>query len=378
MKFTIEKDTFTKLLSNVCAVAGKKSSSDPKPTILQNIRIETKDDTLFLVGTDSDTYIKNNCKANIESDGVITVSAELIYDVVKKMENGSEISCEYSKEENNLNIKSGKCKFCLMCMDAKGYPNFEEQEMLTSFKISAKNFINIIDKTRSSISDDLGRYYLNGLFIQTKTEDETLKLCGVSTDGHRLSIVKTNDYLGKDEISGVIIPKKALPEIKNVLLGALNEDITINLSKTKIKIETDNTIIISKLIDAEFPDYNRVIPQNNDKILKADKKLLTNIINRVSIVANDGHKGVKFILSKNNLLLESSSAENGSASEDIVVDFSYDDGIEIGFNSKFILDIFSQIESDSVNIYFKDNSSAILIKGEEEINDTFVLMPVRI
>ena len=156
------------------------------------------------------------------------------------------------------------------------------------------------------------------------------------------------------------------------------DDVDVYLSKTKIKIETKDTIIISKLIDAEFPDYNRVLPKDNNKVLKVDKKLLTNIIDRVSTVASDGHKGIKFTLTENNLVLESSSAENGSAVEDIKVDFPYTESIEIGFNSRFILDIFSQIDSDVVSMHFKDGSSAILIKGEEENNSSFVLMPVRI
>lgn len=376
MKFTIEKDIFIKLLSNVCNVASKKNQNNP--AILQNIKLEAKNDTIYLTGTDSDTYIKNNSKVSVITEGATTVSAQLIYDIVKKMEDGSEIECEYTKEDNNFHIKSGKSKFKLMCLDVDGYPNFEEQDMPIEFKILSQYLINIIDKTRFSISDDPSRYYLNGLFLQTREEDDGIKFCGVSTDGHRLSVIKINNYEGQNNINGVIIPKKALPEIKKVLCSIPEDEVKVYLSKTKIKIETDNTIIISKLIDADFPDYNRVIPQNNNKVLKANKKLLTNIIDRVSTVANDGHRGIKFTLSENTLVLESNSTENGFASEDIKVDFPYTDGIEIGFNSKFVLDIFSQIDSDNINIYFKDSTSAIIIKGEEEQNNTFVLMPIRI
>lgn len=377
MKFIIEKSIFIKLLSNVCNVASKKNSDNP--LILQNIKIEAKNGTLYLTGTDADTYIKNNTKINIEAEGVTTISAQLIYDIVKKMEDGSEITCQYVKDDNVFLVMSGKSKFKLMCLDAETYPNFEEQDMPIEFKILTQNFINIIDKTRFSISDDPGRYYLNGLFIQTVNEEDGLKFCGVSTDGHRLSVIKVNGFNGKESVSGVIIPKKALPEIKKVLCSTNEEEVTIYLSKTKIKVETNDTIIISKLIDAEFPDYNRVIPTENNKILKVNKKAITSIIDRVSTVVSDSsHRGIKFLLNKNNLLLESSSTENGFASEDMIVDFTSDESIEIGFNYKFILDIFSQIESDNVVMYFKDNSSAILIKGEEENNNIFVLMPVRI
>lgn len=376
MKFKIEKNIFTKLLSSVCNVASKKNPNNP--TILQNIKIETKNGFLYLTGTDSDTYIKDNCVVDIEKEGATTVSSQLIYDIIKKMEDGAEIECEYLKDDNILFIKSGKSKFKLMCLDVEGYPNFEEQEMQIEFKINPKDFINLIDKTRFSISDDPSRYYLNGLFLHTAEEDGDLKLFGVSTDGHKLSVIKLDYFNGKDPINGVIIPKKTLPEIKKILLNTQQENVMVYLSKTKIKIETEDTIIISKLIDAEFPDYKRVIPQDNDKILKADKKIIANIIDRVSTVVNEGHKGIKLLLTQNNLSLESNSAENGTATEDLPVEFDYTDTIEVGFNSKFILDFFNLIESENVNIYFKDASSAIIIKGDEEANNTFILMPIRI
>lgn len=376
MKFKIEKDIFTKLLSSVCNVASKKNPNNP--TILQNIKLETKGDFLYLTGTDSDTYIKDMGKVVMEEEGRTTVSSILIYDIVKKMDDGAEIECEYSKDSNKLFIRSGKSKFELMCLDADGYPNFEEQEMQIEFKINPKDFINIIDKTRFSISDDSSRYYLNGLFIHTVEEDGDKKLVGVSTDGHKLSIIKLNYYNGETPVAGVIIPKKTLPEIKKVLLNTKEEEVVVSLSKTKIKIENSSTTIISKLIDAEFPDYKRVVPQDNDKLLKIDKKLISTTIDRVSTVATEGHKGIRFLLTKNQLALESNSAEAGKANEELSVDFDYNDTIEMGFNSRFLLDFFMLIESDNVVIAFRDSTSAILIKGDEEANNTYILMPIRI
>ncbi|MDR1498686.1 MAG: DNA polymerase III subunit beta [Rickettsiales bacterium] len=376
MKFTVERTILNRLLLGVCNVASKKNPNNP--VILQNVKMETKNGFLYLVGTDADTYIKNNTRANVERDGATTVSAQLICDIVKKMEDGAEVECEYSGDSSTLSVKSGKSKFKLMCLDADGYPNFEEQEMQIEFKINPKDFATIIDKTRFSISDDPSRYYLNGLFLHTIEEEGNLKLVGVSTDGHKLAVIKLNYFGGNNAVGGVIIPKKALAEIKKVLAGVEEENVTVSLSKTKIKIETANTIIISKLIDAEFPDYMRVMPKGNDKILKVDKRMLVGTIDRVSTVVNEGHKGIKVLLTNNHLLLESNSPENGSASEEIDVDFNYEDTIDVGFNSKFMLDFFTQIESENINIYFKDSSSAIIIKGEEEQNNTFILMPIRI
>lgn len=375
MKFTIERNILIKLLSNVCDVASRKNTNNP--AILQNIKIETKSDRVYFTGTDSDTYVKDDCKAFVEGDWATTVPAQLMYDIVKKMNDGAEIVCEYSPDNNVLNISSGRSKFKLMCLDADGYPNFEEHQMQVEFNIKANDLVNIIDKTRFSISDDPSRYYLNGLFLQT-IDDDGLKLNAVSTDGHKLSVITLNYYDGTGEVSGVIVPKKALPEIKKIAVKSGNADLKVSTSKTKVKIETEDTVIISKLIDAEFPDYKRVIPKDNDKTLKVNKKDISAIIDRISTVASDNHKGIKLVLTENNLYLESNSAENGSGSEEIKVDFDYKDKIEIGFNSRFMLEMISQIESDIVEIKLKDGNSAIIIKGSEESNNTFVLMPIRI
>lgn len=377
MKFTTDKNLLLKLLMNVCNVASKKNPNNP--VILQNIKIDVKNDFLYLTGTDSDTYIKDNGHVLVEDEGSTTVSAQLIYEIVKKIEDKTKIECEYSKEDNVLKIKAGKSKFKLMCLNADGYPNFEEHQMQVEFKMKANTLTKMIEKTRFSISDDPSRYYLNGLFLQTiKDEDGNIKLAGVSTDGHKLSIVKCDCSNENLQLGGVIIPKKALPEIKKVADITTQEDILISLSKTKIKVETEDTIVISKLIDAEFPDYNRVVPKDNDKVLKVNKKDISSVIDRVSTVANDSHKGIKFIIHNNNLILESNSIENGSASEEIKVEFNYDEKIEIGFNSRFILEIFGQIDNDTLEIWFKDGNSAVLIRGAEEKNNIFILMPIRI
>jgi DNA polymerase-3 subunit beta len=376
MKFRTEKVTLIKLLSNVYNVTSKKGSNNL--VILQNIKMETKNGFLYVTGTDSDTYIKDYAKVNVEREGATTVSSQLIYDIAKKMEDGAEIGCEYIKDDNIVVVESGKSKFRLTCLDADGYPNFEEQEVLIEFKVAPKDLINIIDKTRFSISDDPSRYYLNGLFLHTVEENGEVKLAGVSTEGHRLSLIKLNYFDGEFPFKGVIIPKKALFEIKKILSGTQEEKVVISLSKTKIKIETESTVIISKLIDAEFPDYSRVVPKENDKVLKVDKKIITGVIDRVSTVVSNTHRGIKVLISNNYLKLESNSTENGSASEEIIVDFDYQDKIDMGFNSRFMLDFFSQIESENINIYFKDSSSAIIIKGDEEKDNIFVLMPIRI
>ncbi|MDR1425862.1 MAG: DNA polymerase III subunit beta [Rickettsiales bacterium] len=377
MKFVVEKNSFLRLLIGTYGVASKKNPGNL--AILQNVKIEASEGLLYLTGTDSDTYIKNHGEANVETDGVTTVSAQLLYEIVRKMEDGSEISCSYSTNDKILSVGSGRSRFKLMCMDAGNYPNFEDQQIQSKFQLKLKDLMTMIDKTRFSISDDLSRYYLNGLFLHTIEDDRGRKLVATSTDSHRLSVVELSYYDGNEPLAGVIVPKKALPEIKKIVSMSDQEEIQVSVSKTKIKFETDNSLIISKLIDAEFPDYRRVVPRENNRLMRVNRKEITSVIDRVSTVTSDSHRGIKFILSENNLLLEAHSNENGSASEEIKVDFNYPEKIEVGFNSKFVLDIFSQIDSETVNIFFKDSASAILVEDRgETTNNTFVLMPIRI
>ncbi|MDR2777225.1 MAG: DNA polymerase III subunit beta [Rickettsiales bacterium] len=376
MKFIVEKNSFLKLLLGVYGVASRKNPGNL--AILQNVRVEALGGLLYLTGTDSDTYIKNHGKATIERDGATTVPAQLLYEIVRKMEDGSEIQCDYSESDRVLNIKSGRSRFKLMCLDAGSYPNFEDQQTQSEFRMKPGDLISMIDRTRFSISDDVSRYYLNGLFIHSVEDGSGRKLVAASTDSHRLSVVELDHYDGNSSLAGVIVPKKALPEIKKIVSMSGREEIQISVSKTKIKFETDDSLIISKLIDAEFPDYRRVIPKENDKLLKVNKREIGGVIDRVSTVTSDSHRGVKFILTRNNLLLEASSNESGFASEEIKVDFDYPDRIEVGFNSKFVLDIFGQIDNEMVNIFFRDSTSAILVEDRNETNNIFVLMPIRI
>jgi DNA polymerase-3 subunit beta len=376
MKFSLEKSTFIRLLTGVCSVAGKKNSTNL--VILQNIKIEARAGMLWLVGTDSDTYIKNFGPATIEEEGVTTVSAQLIYDIIKKLDDGKIIQCYYDIDAKILQISSGKSKFKLMCLDATGYPNFEDQQMQVEFSLKSDDLAMILDKARFSISDDLSRYYLTGLFLHTLQEMDGLKLTAVSTDGHRLTVIKLNHYTGDIPLDGVIIPKKALFEVRRMISLSQQQEVKISVSRVKIKFEWETSTIISKLIDGEFPDYSRVLPKENNQLLRVNRKDLVSIIDRVSTVTNDSHRGIKLLLSTNNLVLEANSNENGSATEEMVVDFNYINCIEIGFNSKFLLDIFNQMESETVQIYLRDNISAILLKGDADENRTFVLMPIRI
>lgn len=370
MKFTINKEDFINSLSILVNVSSKKNLNIP---ILQNVKLEINNGFLTMTTTDLDSTVKKSIQVNTESNGITTVPAQTLFDIIKKMSDGSEILIE-EKEDKSISISSGRSKFKLLSLDPEAFPVIEDINMDEECEINKNDLIDMIDKTKFAVSNDEARYYLNGIYIHSKVIDDTNYIVSVATDGHRLANVKK---IKEDiKISGYIIPKKTISEIRKIL--DISQDIvSLAFSKTKIKLTTKNCVLISKLIDAEYPEYDRIIPVNNSNVVIVNKKDFVNAIDRVSTVVSDKHKGVKFIVMNNTIKLLADSTENGSADDEVSANYTGND-IEIGFNSRYLLDILSQIESDEVYLKLSDNNSPALIQGTEEYNNMFVLMPVRI
>lgn len=374
MKFVAEKEDLVKALNNVSGAVGKKNITI---AILLNIKLEVKGSALSLTGTDLDIVVTSNIKVSSAKDGATTVPSQLFFDIAKKIPDGSQIAVELKSEGKIMEIKYGKSKFKLPCLNSDDYPVIEEGKAEKSFEMKTQDFVDIIDKTRFAISSDETRYYLNGIYFHSKEVGKGKKTRGVATDGHRLAMVETEMPKKCDDIGGVIIPKKTVGEMRKILEGA-ESTVKVSLSKSKIKLETKNTVIVSKLIDGEYPDYEKVIPPENDKVVKINKKLLAESIDRVSTVATDKHRAIKLSVTKNTLTLQVNTAEGGFGNEELKIAYDKEDFIEIGFNSRYMLDILSQMSSNKVMIKFKDGNSPAILQGENEQNALFVLMPVRI
>jgi DNA polymerase III subunit beta len=374
MKFVAEKENLVKALNNVNGAVGKKNITIP---ILLNIRLEAKDDMLSLTGTDLNIAVSSHFKTNIEKEGVTTAPAQLFFDIARKIPDGSQVSLSLNADKKTLEIKYGKSKFKLPCLSADEFPVIEEGEINKNFTMNTQDLLRIIDKSRFAISSDETRYYLNGIYFHSKDVEGKVILRGATTDGHRLAIVEAKMPKDCEAVEGVIIPKKTVGEIRKILETA-NKTVKVSLSKTKIKVESDDAVLISKLIDGEFPNYEKVIPIGNDKIATINKKLFADAIDRVSTVAIDKHRAIKLNITKDNLKLEVETNDGSSGDEEIKIQFAYDDVIETGFNSRYMLDILAQINKENVVIKIKDGNSPVIIQGEDEKDALFVLMPVRI
>ena len=375
MEFKINSSDLLKALSHIHGIVEVRHTLP----ILSNIILKAKDNELILSSTNLDIYCADKIKAEVSIAGEISVSAVTFFEIVKRLPSGSEVVMTMEEGESEIILKCGRSKFNLSTLKTDDFPIISDNDLSTSFVLSADELIRIIDKTKFAVSNEETRYYLNGIFLHKADRNSIQFLRAVATDGHRLAQYDIPLPQGAEEITGIIIPKKTIFELRKVLDDA-NGDVSISLNENKIKFTFNDLKIISKVIDGTFPDYTKVIPQNNNKNFKTNNNELKNAIDRVSAVAANEEsksKAIKLSLENNKLNLSVESQSKGSANE--IIDISYDgDKVDIGFNSKYIIDICNEVDGDEVDISLLDSVSPAIILDKTDENLFFVLMPMRI
>ncbi len=371
MKFKIVQSDFFKTLSHLQGIVDKKNSLQ----ILSNILIEAKDNKLVLSSTDMDISIVEKINCQVLEDGSTTINSQILYDIVRKIDEMSQIEI-ISNNGKMLTLRADGSRFSLACLPKEDYPIIDQDRTGVNIQINSKIFFKLIDKTKFAISNEETRYFLNGLYFNITNENNKNIVTLVGTDGHRLAKFSHKIEENIDQISGVIIPKKTIYELSK-LLSEIDQDISISISSNKIVFSIGNIIFISKLIDGSFPDYNRVIPKDNSNILKINRETLLSAVDRVSTIANEKSPVIKFKLLQNILNLNTVNNESSTASEDLNISYSGEE-IEIGFNSKYIMDIVNNLEDEEITINLKDNSSPIIALENSNTNLVYVLMPMRV
>ena len=375
MEFKINSSDLLKALSHIHGIVEVRHTLP----ILSNIILKAKDNELTLSSTNLDIYCADKIKAEVSIAGEISVSAVTFFEIVKRLPSGSEVMMTMEEDENEIILKCGRSKFNLSTLKTDDFPIISDNDLSTNFVLSADELIRIIDKTKFAVSNEETRYYLNGIFLHKADRNSIQFLRAVATDGHRLAQYDIPLPQGAEEITGIIIPKKTIFELRKVLDDA-NGDVSISLNENKIKFTFNDLKIISKVIDGTFPDYTKVIPQNNNKNFKTNNNELKNAIDRVSAVAANEEsksKAIKLSLEDNKLNLSVESQSKGSANE--IIDISYDgDKVDIGFNSKYIIDICNEVDGEEVDISLLDSVSPAIILDKTDENLFFVLMPMRI
>ncbi|QCI92264.1 DNA polymerase III subunit beta [Novosphingobium sp. EMRT-2] len=375
MKATIERATLLRCLSHVQSVVERRNTIP----ILSNVLIEAAPDaTVRLMATDLDLQIVETMPAAaVDQPGAITVSAHLLFDIARKLPDGSQVSLETA--DNRMIVKAGRSRFQLPTLPRDDFPVIVEGDLPTSFEIPARVLAELIDRTRFAISTEETRYYLNGIFLHVSDEAQPV-LKAAATDGHRLARYTLPRPDGAEGMPDVIIPRKCVGELRKLLEEVLDTSVLIDLSASKVRFTLggeNGVVLTSKLIDGTFPDYSRVIPTGNDKLLRLDPRSFFEGVDRVATIATEKTRAVKMALETDRVTLSVTSPDNGTAAEELPADYTAQ-GFEIGFNANYLKDILSQIDGDTVELHLADAGAPTLIRKDEKSPALYVLMPMRV
>jgi DNA polymerase-3 subunit beta len=372
MKVTVERADLLKSLSHVHRVVERRNTIP----ILANVLLTSKDARLSLKATDLDVEVIETVSAEANPGGAMTVPAHMFYDIVRKLPEGAQIVLESSPDRAAMTIRAGRSKFTLQTLPESDFPDLAAGELTHKFTVSAADLKRLIDKTQFAISTEETRYYLNGIYLHAIPSGNQLMLRAVATDGHRLAQFELAAPPGTEGMPSVIVPRKTVGEVQRLIDDGVGE-ITIELSQSKIRLNLDGVVLTSKLIDGTFPDYTRVIPLNNDKRLEVGKKDFEQAVDRVSTVASERGRAVKLALSAGRLVLSVTNPDSGSATEELEVGYDAEP-LDIGFNSRYLLDIAAQLEGDTAVLKLADPGSPTLLSDKDANGALYVLMPMRV
>ena len=381
MKFTIERAALLKALGHVQSVVERRNTIP----ILSNVLLCAESETsggggLALSATDMDLEIAERVAAQILQPGRTTAPAHTLYDIVRKLPEGSQIEIEASGARSAMVLRCGRSTFTLACLPPEDYPVMASGELTHHFTLTAAELKSLVDRTRFAISTEETRYYLNGIYLHVTKNDEVPVIRAVATDGHRLARVELVLPEGAGGMPGVIVPRKTVLELRK-LADETEEEIQIALSETKIRFIVGAADLTSKLIDGTFPDYDRVIPTANDKVLEVKCKDFAEAVDRVATISTEKSRAVKLAAAPGanggSLTVSATSPENGTAVEELEVRY-LSEPLEIGFNSRYLLDIAAQIEGEGAQFVMSDSASPTIVRDRADQSALYVLMPMRV
>ena len=369
MKFSVNQQDLQQAL-NYCQGVIEKRSTLP---ILSNVLLDVQKSKFTITATDLDLiFIHQINDVEVLEEGKTTTISSLMYDIIRKFTSGMKINISLN-DSNKLHLESEKSYFNLNCLSASEFPLTDENFTENEFSIKSKDLLKLLNKCKFSISNDETRHYLSGIYLHQNEVEDKIYLTAVATDSHRMSISKIR-LDKKIDFQPIILPKKTIFQLCS-LLDNYDGEVKISNIKSKIKFELSNSILISKLIDGKFPNYIQVIPKNNQKKLEISLKSFLNSVDRVASVSLDKKDGVKFDLTKDTLNLSVNNTNSGDGKETLSVKFDSD--LEISFNSRYLIDVASQIDGEMVELYFNDTGSPVLIKDPGDFDSIFVVMPMK-
>ncbi len=366
MKFRIERTAFLRVLQRIQGIVEKRNTMP----ILANVLINASGGGVELLATDLEVFIKDTSEASVEKEGSITLNARKLFEIVKELpEETVNITAD---DSGKATITSGKVRFNIMGLSAKDFPSFPEVDEKKLRPVDHEILKEMIDKTSFAVSTDETRYNINGFLLESG--ESIIRM--VATDGHRLALIEKDAKGFETEKTSAILPRKGVLELRK-LLEEKDGEVLFGLTEKNAITKRDDTVINIRLFEGEFPDYKKVIPTDNDKEMLADRKGFLASLKRVSLLSPDRIRGVKFSLSKNRLVLSSSSAEIGDATEDLDVEYNGED-MEIAFNARYFTDALEVMDEDRVSLKLKDPLSPGLLTPVDGGGYTYIVMPMRL
>jgi DNA polymerase-3 subunit beta len=371
MRVRIERANLLKALNHVHRVVERRNTIP----ILANALLRAEGDQLFIKATDLDMEILDRVPASVEQPGACTVPAHMLYDIVRKLPDGAEIGLDTSSGQT-MALQAGRARFSLQMLPDADFPDLNAGDLPISFTLPAETLRRLIDRTQFAISTEETRYYLNGIYFHVVGANGEARLRAVATDGHRLAKAELPAPDGSAGMPGVIVPRKTVGEITKLLEDPETE-VAIGLSESKIRLTIGDLVLTSKLIDGTFPDYERVIPKANDKVLTLDRADFQRAVDRVSTISSDRGRAVKLSLSEDKMVLAVNNPDSGSATDELPVGYE-SEPLEIGFNSRYLLDIAGQLTTGEAEFRLADPGSPTLIQDKGDADALYVLMPMRV
>ena len=374
MKFKADRATLLRALAHVQSVVEKRNTIP----ILANVMIAVHDGKLTLTATDMEIAVVEDMAATCIRNGACTAPAATLYEIVRKLPDGAEVELDCPGGDAQLALRAGRYATSLVVLPTEDFPSMTAGTLPHKFALPAHTLRALIDRTRFAISTEETRYYLNGIYMHAGEADGVRVLRGVAPDGHRLARVEEPLPEGAASMPGVIVPRKTINELRK-LVDEVTSDVEIALSDTRIQFRVGSITLTSKLIDGTFPEYERVIPRDNDKVLRVGKKDFSDAVARVAAISSERSRPVKLSLARDLLVLSASSPEQGTATEELDGDrVKYEAGpLEIGFQARYLNDITDQI-GEQVEFRFADGAAPTIVQDAADSSALFVLMPMRV
>lgn len=343
--------------------------------ILANILLKTRRDSVEISATDLEISVQTQIPAKIREEGTLSLQAKKIYEIVREL-NEDEILLR-GKENFWGELEAGKSFFSLMGLDPRTFPKLEQEKKEVLFQIDSSSLRDFIERTTYSTSTDETRYHLNGVLLELENGKDQNFVKGIATDGHRLAMVQeeiqSEGPLRMDK--GVLLPRKGLMEVKRAFTESAG-NVEVGISKKMVSLNRDGLSLLMRLIEGEFPDYRQVIPKSNPYRLVVEKDSLIAALRRISLFTSERYRGVRLNIGKKELTLSLNNPDVGEVRE--VVSSSYSgDPMEIGFNTRYLLDAVVACREDSVLFLLKDELGPVLIQGENDRGALAVIMPMR-